>query len=131
MIIEEKSIVHDGFEVFHSTAYKKKMKRIEKLKNKRENKGLVPAKRLVGTRFALTNVQIDLIDEDIECYLLENFDCVNEIYVRKCPPKHDKYACFVFIVYAEEEVDAEIFENHDWPGRVRCFFAPNNRRRNL
>ena len=55
-VYEEKSVLHDDFEVYHSTAYKKKIKRIEKLKNERENKGLIPAKRQIGTRFALTNI---------------------------------------------------------------------------
>ena len=127
-VYEEKSVLHDDFEVYHSTAYKKKMKRIEKLKNERENKGLIPAKRQIGTRFALTNVRVDLIDQDIERYLLENFDSLYNVYVRKCPLKSDKYASFIFIVYADEEVDPEPFQNHNWPGRVRCFFAPLSKR---
>ena len=57
------------------------MKRIEKLKNQRENKGLIPAKIPTGTRFALTNARIDLIDEDVECYLLENFESLSNVYV--------------------------------------------------
>ena len=99
------------------------MKRIEKLKNQRENKGLISAKREIGTRFALTNCQIDLIDEDVECYLLENFEFMTKVFVRKCELKNDRYASFIFIVYADEEIDPYIFENYDWPCRVRCFFA--------
>ena len=105
------------------------MKRIEKLKNQRENKGLIPAKSQSGTRFALTNARIDLIDEDIECYLLENFHYDN-IYVRKCLLKNDRYASFIFIIYSDEEVDRKVFLNHVWPGRVKCYFAPNDKKAN-
>ena len=128
-VYEEKSVLHDGMEVFHSTAYKKKMKRIEKLKNQRENKGLIPAKSQSGTRFALTNARIDLIDEDVELYLLENF-LYDNIYVRKCLLKNDKYASFIFIIYSDEEVDRKIFTGHNWPGRVKCYFAPNDKKAN-
>ena len=125
--IEDKSILHDGFEVYHSTAYKKRLKRMEKLNSRMEKKDLISAKRPVGTRFILTNVSLDITEEDVEDHLFKDFEWLSNVYIRRCRLKHDKFASFVFIVYEEEEVDPKIFENHRWPGRIRCFFSPNDR----
>ena len=37
-VIEEKSVYHDDFQVYRSTAYKKKIKWLGKLKNNKDNK---------------------------------------------------------------------------------------------
>ena len=50
-MIEENSVTEDGFQIYHSTAYKKKMKRLEKLENEGE---LESMKRKIVTRFLLT-----------------------------------------------------------------------------
>ena len=36
-VIEEQSVCEDGFQVYHSSAYKKKMKRLEKLGNEQKS----------------------------------------------------------------------------------------------
>ena len=57
--------------------------------------------------------------------LLDFFEEFEEVYVRKTQmKKHTRYANFVFIVTSENELDIEAIENAEWPGAVRCFFAP-------
>ena len=128
-VIEEKSIYHDDFQVYHSSAYKRKMKRLEKLRNDENNKGLKSAKSKVKTRFILTKLAPESTEEEVELELLDYFEDFEEVYVRKTQmKKHTRYSTFVFIVTSENELDVEAIENSDWPGEVRCFFAPNNER---
>ena len=128
-VIEEKSIYHDDFQVYHSSAYKRKMKRLEKLRNYENNKGLKSAKSKVKTRFILTKLAPESTEEEVELELLDYFEDFEEVYVRKTQmKKHTRYSTFVFIVTSENELDVEAIENSDWPGEVRCFFAPNNER---
>ena len=42
--------------------------------------------------------------------------------------KHNHYSTFMVIITTEEPFDVEIIENYDWPGEIRCFFAPNSER---
>lgn len=51
--LEESSICEDGFQIFHFSAYKKKMKRLEKLKQKNTEE-LESMKKTVVSRFLLT-----------------------------------------------------------------------------
>ena len=81
-VIEENAIYQDDFQVYHSVAYKKKMKRLEKLK-KSNTKNLASMKDVIATRFVLTKVTPEMTEDDVECYLLEHFDVINEVYVRK------------------------------------------------
>ena len=98
------------------------MKRLEKLKQNNVE-DLESMKRKIATRFLLTKAKPSLSKEAVECYILENFD-VDEVYVRKNPMKYDNYSSFIFIVNSEEELDIRGFENHSWPGLLKCFFAP-------
>ena len=75
-IPKEKSIPSDGFDMKHSMVYKNKLSQIEMLKKQQGYKGLIPAKKEIGTRFILTNLHIDLINADIRCYILEHFKSV-------------------------------------------------------
>ena len=129
VVLEQEATYEDGFEVVRSTKYKKKMKRMEKLRERTNRRELESAKSSISTRFILTKVDIDLTEEDVESYLLENFEEISDVYVRKNQMTHDKYATFVFIIYTENEIDAKMIEDHDWPGRIKCFFSPNDRRR--
>ena len=125
-VIEEKSVTEDGFQVYHSSAYKKKMKRLEKLKNEDV---LVSMKRKIATRFLLTKVSPHLSEKSVEAYILQHFD-INEVYVRKNPMKFPYYCSFIFITNSDEEIDIDEYEQHNWPGEIKCFFAPrdqNNR----
>ena len=126
-IMEESSIRENGFQVYHSSAYKKKMKRLEKLKQKNTEE-LESMKRKVATRFLLTKAKPSMSEEAVECYILENFD-VDEVYVRKNAMKHPNYSSFIFIVNSDEELDTDEFEEHEWPGLLKCFFAPNEQNR--
>ena len=127
VVIEEKSVLHDDFEVYHSSAYKKKLKRIEKLKNRSNRKDLMSAKRPVGTRFFLTNVRLDITKDDVEEHLFDYFNWLPNIYIRRCRIKQNKFASFILIVYDEEEIDPRIFIEFLWPAKFKSFFAPNNR----
>ena len=69
-----------------------------------------------------------MTEETVECYILENFD-VDEVYVRKNPMKYDNYSSFIFIINSEEELDIREFEEHSWPGLLKCFFAPKGKNR--
>ena len=102
---------------------------MEKLKKRTNQKELGSAKKSISTRFVLTRVEPEQTVEDVEFYLLENFEEINDVYVRKNPMTHDKYATFVFIISSENEIDVRMIEDHDWPGRVKCFFSPNERHR--
>ena len=114
---------------FIDPAYKKKTKRLQKLQERTNKRGLESAKKIFSTRFVLTKVDPDLTVEDIEYYILNNFDEIADVYVRKNPMSHDKYATFIFIIHSENEIDIERVEDHHWPGCVRCFFSQNERRR--
>ena len=129
VVLEQEATYEDDFEVYRSTAYKKKVKRLEKLKERTNQKELGSAKNSISTRFVLTRVEPEQTVEDVEFYLLENFEEINDVYVRKNPMTHDKYATFVFIISSENEIDVRMIEDHDWPGRVKCFFSPNERHR--
>ena len=122
--VEDKSVLHDNFEVYRSTAYKKKMKKLEKFKN--IPKPIKPAKVPVKTRFVLTNVDPETENEDIEYHILSNFDDVDEVYIRKNDQKRDtNYVSFVIIINSEYELNIRAFEQHRWGGHMRCFFAPH------
>ena len=126
-VLEEKAVYHDDFQVYHSSAYKRKMKKIEELKNNVNNRGLKPAKTKVKTRFVLTKLDPESTREQVQLELLDFFEDFEEVYVRKVPmQRHSRYSTFVFIVTSENELNIRAIENADWPGEVRCFFAPNN-----
>ena len=124
-IIEESAICEDGYQVYHSTKYKKRMKRLEKLRQKNVE-DLESMKRKIATRFLLTKAKPSMSEEAVERYILENFD-VDEVYVRKNQMKYDNYSSFIFIINSEDELDIDEFEGHQWPGLLRCFFAPNKK----
>ena len=114
-----------GFE--YSSAYKKKLKRLEKLKQNNVEE-LASMKRKIATRFLLTRAKPNMTIEAVELYILENFD-VDEVYVRKNPMKYKNHSSFIFITNSDEELDVDDFEDHRWPGEIQCFFAPNERNR--
>ena len=80
-MFEEKSIIEDGFQIYHSSAYKKKMKRLEKLERQNVEE-LESMKRKISTRFLLTKAKPSMSEEAVEHYILRNFD-VDYVYVRK------------------------------------------------
>ena len=124
-VIEESAICEDGYQIYHSTKYKKRMKRLEKLRQKNVE-DLESMKRKIATRFLLTKAKPSMSEEAVERYILENFD-VDEVYVRKKQMKYDNYSSFIFIINSEEELDIDEFEGHQWPGLLKCFFAPNKK----
>ena len=102
-MIEENSVTEDGFQIYHSTAYKKKMKRLEKLENEGE---LESMKRKIVTRFLLTKCKPDMTKKKVEKYILRNFN-VDEVFVRKNPMKFPYYSSFIFIINSEDELDID------------------------
>ena len=110
-----------GFE--YSSAYKKKLRRLQKLEEQNTEE-LASMERKIATRFLLTRAKPSMTKESVEHYILLNFD-INEVYVRKCK----NHSNFIFITNSDEELDTEEFEHHEWPGEIRCFFAPNERNR--
>ena len=122
---EERTIFKDDIQVEHTVSQKKKINRVQHLRKSNINK-LEGMKERKATRFVLTKVNPELTPEDVECYILENFDEINDVYVRKKPMKnHTNYATFVFIINSQEEIDCYGLETHDWPDGVRCFLSPN------
>ena len=60
-------------------------------------------KERTATRFVLTKVAPELTADDVEYYILENFEEINDVFVRKNPMKnHMNYATFVFIINSQE-----------------------------
>lgn len=127
VLMKEKSSFEEGMQIHRSLAYKKKIKRLAKLNERTNKKEFKSAKNMISTRFVLTKVEHDLTVEDIKSYLLRNIEEIDDVYVRKNPMSHNKYATFVLIVYSENEVNRKILEDNDWPGQVKCFFSPNER----
>ena len=129
-IFEDKSVFHDDFQVYRSSAYKRKMKWLEKLKENTENKGLKPAKGRYKNRFVLSYAHPDTTEEDVKIELLENFiDVIDEIFVRKNPMRKFRHYCdFVVFITSNEPLDIDMIEKHNYPGDIRVFFAPNKRR---
>ena len=110
-----------GFEF--PSAYKKKLRRLQKLEDQ-NTEDLVSIKKQITTRFLLTRANPSMTKESVERYILLNFD-IDSVYVRKCK----NHSNFIFILNSDEELDKEEFEHHEWPGEIRCFFAPNERNR--
>ena len=127
-VIEEQAVTEDGFQVVHNVSYRKRMKRQKRQRQEmlKNAKDLVSMKRKRPTRFLLTKVNPNLSENSVEAYILRNFD-IDEVYVRKNQMRFPDYASFIFITNSEEELDIDEFENHDWPGSIRCFFAPRER----
>ena len=120
---DQSSDNESGFEF--SSAYKKKLRRLQKLKEENHEE-LASMKRKISTRFLLTRAKPNMSVKSVELYILENFD-VDEVYVRKNAMKHSNHSTFIFIINSEDELDTDEFKDHDWPGEIRCFFAPNER----
>ena len=110
-----------GFEF--PSAYKKKLRRLQKLEDQ-NTEDLVSIKKQITSRFLLTRANPNMTKESVERYILLNFD-IDSVYVRKCK----NHSNFIFIINSDEELDTEEFEHHEWPGEIRCFFAPNERNR--
>ena len=81
----------------------------------------------IATRFLLTKVNPKMTEKSVEAYILRNFE-VNEVYVRKNPMRFPNYCSFIFITNSEEEMDIDEFEQHQWPGEIKCFFAPREKK---
>ena len=123
--VAETVTYEDGWQTYHSVSAKKKTKRLERLKRNNPNK-LEAMEKIIATRFVLTKVSPHMTPEDIEYYLLENFEEIKDVYVRKNQMvKHNHYCTFVFIVNSHEELDIDYILNWDWPENITCFFAPN------
>ena len=129
-VLKEKSVYHDDFQVYRSSAYQKKVKRLEKLKENAKNKGLKSAKGKVKNRFIVTKAHPETTEEDVEIELMDEFiDVIEEIYVRKNPMvKHKYYSTFVVFITTNDPIDVRMIEDYTWPGDVCCFFVPNKGR---
>ena len=84
-------------------------------------------KRKIATRFFLTKCLPKMSEAAVEAHILKHFPHVDDVYVRKNSMKYPEYSSFIFIINSEEELDIEEFEQFDWPGEIRCFFAPRER----
>ena len=102
------------------------MKRLEKLKEKKKLEDLESMKRKIATRFLLTKAKPIMLEEAVECYILNEIEVCS---VWTNPMKYDNYSSFIFIVNSDEELDTCDFEDHEWPGLLKCFFAPNRKNR--
>ena len=105
------------------SAYKKKLRRLQKLEDQ-NIEDLASIKKEITTRFLITRAKPSMTKESVERYILLNFN-IDAVYVRKCK----NLSNFIFIINSEEELDKDEFEHHEWPGEIRCFFAPNERNR--
>ena len=63
--------LQEDFQVYRSSAQKKKMKRLQKLKANDNRRGIRAAKLKIKTRFVLTKVESDTKEEEIELELLD------------------------------------------------------------
>ena len=128
-VLEEQAVNEDGFQVYHNVSYKKRMKRQKRQRqeNLENAEDLTSMRRELTYRFLLTKVNPDLSVNSIERYLLNNFNIYEVNHIRKNPMTFPHYASFIFIINTYEELDIGEFETHDWPGEIRCFFAPRPR----
>ena len=116
----------DDTEIAHTFSQKKKIDRLKQLRQTKRKK-LEGMKEKISTRFLLCKVHPTLDAEDVEDEILTNFKFIKEVYVRKCPmDKHSDYANFIFIVKSTEEVDIDAIEDFNWPGKIRCYYSPND-----
>ena len=115
---ENNSDNENGFEF--SSAYKKKLNRLEKLKQNNHEK-LTSMKRNIASRFLLTSAKPSMSVEAVELYILENFS-IGEVYVRKNAMKYTNRSSFIFIINSTEELDTDELEDHEWPWRIQCFW---------
>ena len=72
------------------------MKRLEKLRNNENNRGIQPAKSKVKTRFILTKLDPESTEEGVELELLDFFEEFEEVYVRKTNEKTFSL-CVIFV----------------------------------
>ena len=121
----EQVINEDGVDVHTSTSYKRKinMKRLKELEKEEE---LLSMKRKISTRFLLTKAHHRMTVANVEKHLRNNF-VVGDVHIRQNPRNHDFYSSFIIIINSDEELDIRNFEEHDWPGDIRCYFAPRDR----
>ena len=122
----ERSEVKHVTEVPHTFSEKKKVERLEQLRQTKRKK-LEGMMEKISTRFLLCKVHPLLDSEDVEDAILSYFKFIKEVYVRKCPmDKHSDYANFIFIVKSTEEIDIDAVEDYNWPGKIRCYYSPKD-----
>ena len=90
---------------------------------------LVSMSRKVSTRFFLTMCQTDMNEQNVKKYIKDNFPNVLDVFARKLLMNHTDYSSFIFFTNTNEEVDIEEFQQHKWPGVIKCFFAPRDKNR--
>ena len=96
------------------------------LKELEGEEDLVSMKRKIATRFLLTKAHPRMTIGSVEKHLRQHFQ-VGEVYIRQNPINHTYYSSFIMIINSDEELNLEEFEQHKWPGEIRCYFAPRDR----
>ena len=81
----------------------------------------------ISTRFFLTRCDPEMQEENVKKYVRDNFHNASEVYVRKLTMNHGDYSSFIFIINTNVELNIDDFEQHKWPGVIRCFFAPRDK----
>ena len=70
----------------------------------------------------------EMEEENVTKYVSDNFPGTGEIYARKLQMSHDEYSSFIFFTKTSNEVNIADFQQHKWPGVIKCFFAPRDRK---
>ena len=64
---------------------------------------------------------------NVKKYIKDKFPNVSYVFVWKLIMNHADYSSFIFFTNTSEEVNMEEFQQHKWPGVIKCFFAPRDR----
>ena len=123
---------HDGEEVHNRTEQNIRLQRMEQLKSSGNIGRLKGTQRPHSLKVFITRVNPEATPEDMEHFLLENFQSLEKVIIRQQPMHHTRhYQSFVIILISKKALNICDFENYDWPDDIKCFPGINNYERNV
>ena len=122
--VTSSSITHDGKEVYVKSSEEVRQDKLKELENEGINGNLEGPKRPNVLRLFITKVSPNTTEKKMEYYILQNFNNIGKVIVRKLDMvKSGYYASFIVqvITDADTKLDFEYFEDHDWPNGIKVF----------
>ena len=123
---------HDG-EVYNRTEENVRLQRMEQLKSNGNNGRLQGSqKRPESLKLFITRVNPQATPQDMQYFLLDNFNFLEKVIIRPQPMHHTRYyQSFVVILISKKPLYFSEFENFTWPDDIKCFRGLNNNDRNV
>ena len=120
--------MHDGEEVYRKTSADLRQDRLKELESNGTKFGLEGSKRPYELRLYLTRCNPETTSAELEYFLLNNFESVQKVIIRKnYMNKSSYYSSFKVLILSSTPLDFEEFGQFDWPDDVRCFEGRDNK----